>query len=324
MELSSSNYCIDFGSANVRLGETKSGVLLSEASYAVTYTNESGERALLALGNTALEMYGRIPKILQHVALIRDGTINDFDCMKELVRQLFIQIQQRLLWANQHVIVCHSMSSNSEELSQVGRLLKQAGVRKVRFIPRLLAIANALDLPIEAPQGHCIIDVGAHTTEIGIISCGSIIRNKAFKIGGDTFSLSLQRHLRKSNEVEISLKQADQVKIQFGGCDIDKSTNNTVEIRGRSTSESFPKIVDVDQDTVIKGIVPGATMWLGAIEDFFDELPIELSTDILQTGIYLVGGGAKLDGLDWVVSQRLKVMVFTPDNCSDLCVIGGK
>ena len=66
----------------------------------------------------------------------------------------------------------------------------------------------------------------------------------------------------------------------------------------------------------------GVEMWLGAVEAFFDELPIELSTDILQTGVFLVGGSAKLDQLDWVLSQRLGLMVIAPENPEELSLVG--
>ena len=101
---------------------------------------------------------------------------------------------------------------------------------------RLLAIARALELPIEEPQGHCIVDVGGHTTEIGIISCGALIRSRLLKIGGDTFSLALLRYLRKHFDVEVSVRQADRLKENFGAADttasVKKCRSNRTLCRG--------------------------------------------------------------------------------------------
>ena len=322
MELSSSNYCFDFGSANIRIGAFKSGVLLTEASCAVTFTSEDGERSVVALGNSALEMYGRLPKVLQHSYLVKDGNLVDVESTIELVRQLFIQVQERLLWANQQVTICHSALMNSEERNGFIHLMKLAGVRRVRFVPRVLAIASALELDIQEPQGRCIIDVGAHLTEIGLISCGVVVKSVVLKIGGDTFSQSLVRYLRKKYALEISMRQADRLKEQYGACIVDKQNQTQIEVRGRSLSDNFPALRYLNQSELCQGLQAGLNMWLSAVTEFFEEVPIELSTDIVQTGIYLVGGGSQLDGFDWMLSQRVKFMVFMPDNPAELCITG--
>lgn len=322
MELSFSNYCLDFGSANIRIGAFKSGVLLTEASSAVTFTSEEGERSIVALGNSALEMSGRLPKVLQQSNLVKDGNLVDVESMIELVRQLFIQVQERLLWANQQVTICHSALMNTEERNSFVHLMKMAGVRRVRFVPRVLAIATALELDIQEPQGRCIIDVGAHLTEIGLISCGVVVKSAVLKIGGDTFSQSLVRYLRQKYAVEISIRQADKLKEQFGACLVDAGNDLQIEVRGRSLSDNFPTLLYLSQSELCHGLQAGLNMWLTAVTEFFEEVPIELSTDIVQTGIYLVGGASQLDGFDWMLSQRVKFMVFMPDNPAELCITG--
>ena len=321
MDLSSKHYCVDLGSANIRVGSSKSGVILTQAAYGVTYTDEEGDTSILALGNSALEMYGRLPKILRHRQLMKDGALHDYGCMVELMRQMFSQLQERTLWVNQQVLLCVSEASNDAEHNQFSQLLRQVGVRKFRYVSRLMAIGTALQLPLMEPQAHCIIDIGGHTTEIGVISCGSVVRSRQFKIGGDTFSLSLLRHLRKQYDVEISIRQADRIKEQFGSA---KSTDGeeVVEIFGRSMERLFPTIQHIPLYEIQKGLGIGIEMWISAVEGFFDELPIELSTDIAQTGVVMVGGSAQLSELDWVLSNRLRLMVIVPERSSELCLTG--
>ena len=321
MEFTSSSYCIDLGSSNVKVGSMKNGIILRQASHGITFTDEHGETSILALGNSALDMYGRIPKVLRHTQLIKDGSVHDFGCLLELMKQLFLQLQERMLWVNQQATLCLAESLNEAEKHQMLQLLKLAGVRKVKVVSRLLAVAKALEVPSDMPQGHCIIDVGGHTTEIGIVSCGAVIRSRLFKIGGDTFSLSLVRHLRKHFGIELSIRQADGLKENFAIAS-SGDTETSVEVIGRSVDKGLPTIKHVPQHQIRKGVLIGVEMWLGALETFFDELPIELSTDLLQTGIFLVGGSAKLEHLDWVLSQRLGLMVIAPEASEDLCLIG--
>ena len=125
---------------------------------------------------------------------------------------------------------------------QMVQLLKQSGVRKVKMTTRLIAIARALELPIDEPQGHCIVDIGGHTTEIGIISCGAVVRSRLLKIGGDAFSSgSVAGHFRKHFDVDVSIRQADRLKENFGAADTLPSVKS-VEVIGRSVRESFPTI----------------------------------------------------------------------------------
>ena len=303
------------------MGSSKNGIILTQTAHGITFTDEFGETSILALGNAALEMYNRIPKILRHTHLIKDGSVHDYGCLVELMKQLFMQMQERMLWVNQQVTLCVSESLNEAEKDQMVQLLKQSGVRKVKMTTRLIAIARALGLPIDEPQGHCIVDVGGHTTEIGIISCGAVVRSRLLKIGGDAFSLALLRHFRKHFDVDVSIRQGDRLKEQFGSADTTASVKS-VEVIGRSVRESFPTIKHIPQNEVCKGVMIGVEMWLGAVEAFFDELPIELSTDILQTGVFLVGGSAKLDQLDWVLSQRLGLMVIAPEKPDELSLVG--
>ena len=263
MEFSSSNYCIDLGSTNVRMGSSKNGVILTQASHGITFTDEQGETSILALGNAALEMYNRIPKILRHTSLIKDGSVHDYGCLVELMKQLFMQMQERMLWVNQQVTLCVSESQNDAEKEQMVQVLKQSGVRKVKMTTRLLAIARALELPIDEPQAHCIVDIGGHTTEIGIISCGALIRSRLLKIGGDTFSLALLRYLRKHFDVEVSVRQADRLKENFGAADT-LSSSKSVEVIGRSVEEAFPTIKHVPQNHVDRMAKNGQT-WHGAV-----------------------------------------------------------
>lgn len=306
---------------NIRVGSPKKGVLLTQAAFGVTYTSDHGDVSILALGNTALDMYGRLPKVLKHRQLIKDGSIQDFGCMAELLRQLFLQMQERTVWGNQQVTLCVSEAANDAEKQQVSQLLRQAGVRKLNFVSRMIAIGVALGLPINDPQAHCIVDVGAHTTEIAILSCGAVVRSKQLKIGGDAFSLSLLRQLRKNYGIEISIRQADRIKEQYGSANVD-SGDAVVEILGRSVQHAFPTIKHVSLGDVQKGLRVGIEMWSSAIEAFFDELPIELSADIAQNGVFLVGGGALLEDLDWVLSDRLGLLVIAPDDRAELCLTG--
>ncbi len=321
MDFTTHQFCVDLGSSNIRVGSPKSGVILTQASLGVTFTNEMGEISILALGNSALEMFGRIPKILRHVQLVKDGSINDLGCTIELLRQIFLQLQERFTWMNQHVVVCLDETANEAEKNTVSQLLKQVGVRKIRFVSRLLAIGTALHLPLAQPQAHCIIDIGGHTSEIGVVSCGVVVRTRLIKIGGDAFSLALVRHIRKYMGIEISIRQADKLKEQFGNLSHNSSAD-VVEVLGKSVADGFPSIQHISMTEVQKGLLVGVEMWLSAVESFFDELPIELSTDIAHTGVVLVGGGAKLGDLDWVLSNRLRLMVVAPEKGDELCLLG--
>ena len=311
----------DFGSANLRVGSEQQ-VLVTEATRAVVYSPKSGKRSIVALGNSAKEMQGRLPNILQELTLVQDGSLQDVDCLQELVRQLIIQVKDRLLWANQQVCITIPYAANQFEKQVYAQMMKNAGAGKVHFVNRAIAAAEAMEIPYQEPHGHCVIDIGAHTMEMTILSCGTIVQSKLVKLGGEVLNQSLLCYLRKHFSIEISKAQAALLKEKFGHAYPNKNAVESILVRGKDSQSGYPTQVLVKSMDIQLGLGEGLQILLEAISTFLDEISLELSTDIAETGIVLIGGGALLEGLDQAVTEHTNILTIVPENPEQQCVVG--
>lgn len=317
-------FAIDLGSSHIRIANLEQGLLVSEASRAVVYQQDKkGERIVLAHGNAVLPMHGRIPKPLEEVLVIRDGAVWDRDCLRELIRSLMVQANQRLLWVNQQLVICLPNQANLVEKKNLQKIFKEAGGGKIRFVNRSMAAASALNIPFQEPHGHFIVDIGAHTTEMTILSCSAVVQNKLIKVGGESLSKGIVRHLRNKFRIEISLQQAERLKEEYGSAIwIREDTGELIEVKGISVEESFPDSQLIDRREIVEGLSAGLKLLAENIQDFLDEVPLELAADIADAGIILIGGGALLEDIDDAVRNFTNLPVIIPEDPRSLAVIG--
>ena len=316
-------FAIDLGSSRIRIADKEHVLLVSDASTAILYQHEKVERIVLAYGNNAEEMHGKIPKPLQEISAIRDGAVWDKECLREIMRNLMVQVNERLLWVNQPICICVPAQANLVEKKIIQKIMKEAGGGKIRFVNRAMATAQSIQIPFHEPHGHLIIDIGAHITEMTLLSCSDVVKSQLIKIGGEVLSLGIVRHLRKKKGIEISLLQAETIKEKYGAALWDSEVGaDEFEIKGKSVRSSFPKAVWICPQDVIEGLGEPLQALLEAIQEFLDAVPLEVATDIAQTGIVLVGGGAKLRDLDEAIALHTNLPVIIPENPESLCVIG--
>ena len=315
------DFCFDFGSANIRISSINKGVLITEASRAVVYQG-TGKPDIIALGDTALDMHGKLPKSLDMVYLVRDGVIQELFCLEYLVREMLGQIQENIIWAVQHVYITVPNVANDVEKQHMRELMKKLGINRVHFISRAMAGATTLQIPYQQPHGYCIVDIGAHTMEMTILSCSDIVANKLVKLGGSNLDQSLCRYIRENHNMEISSEQARILKEQYGCAIPDMAQTELVEIRGKSIETLFPEMKYIPTYEIHKGIGNGLQLLVDAIEEFIEHVPLELSTDVAQIGIVLVGGGALLPDIDLAITNVINILTIIPENPHQACVLG--
>jgi rod shape-determining protein MreB and related proteins len=315
-------FAVDLGSSNIRIAVSDQGVLAIEATRAIVYVQENGEQVVLAVGNAAADMHGKMPSSLKEVSPIRDGMVQDFYSMREILKLMIIQVNDRLLWANQHIRICIPFVANLTEQKSLKKLLKEAGASKVSFVNRSVAAATSIDLPFHEAHGHMIVDIGSHTTEISVLSCGDVVESKFIKIGGENLNQGIVRHIRKVAGIEISLCQANDLKKKYGSAMQNRAIEGKIEIKGLSVQSNFPKSTVINTSEITVGLGGGLQLLIEAIQSFLDDTPLELASDIAQIGVVLIGGGALLRDIDEAISEKTNLPVVIPDSPELASVLG--
>ncbi|HHY37575.1 MAG TPA: rod shape-determining protein [Clostridia bacterium] len=298
---------IDLGTANTLVHVRGKGIVLCEPSV-VAIQRES--RAVLAVGNEAKQMIGRTPGNIIAIRPMKDGVIADFDITQTMLRY-FIQKAHsgRSLVKPRLVIAVPSGVTEVERRAVIDAGL-QAGAREAYLIEEPMAAAIGSGLPVHEPTGNMIVDIGGGTTEVAVISLGGIVTCKSIRIAGDEMDESIVNYIKRTYNLMIGERTAEEVKISIGAAYLDgASEEKFAEVRGRDLVTGLPKTITVTAREINEALKDPVSAIIDAIKVTLEKTPPELASDIMDRGIVLTGGGSLLSGFERLVSRETDMPV---------------
>ena len=308
---------IDLGTANTLVYVRGQGIVLNEPS--VVAINTRDNRAL-AVGLEAKRMIGRTPSHIQAIRPLRDGVIADFDITEKMLRYFIKKVQPRR-WARPRIIICVPSGITGVERRAVEEAAYHAGARRAYTIEEPMAAAIGVDLPIHEPTGSVIVDIGGGTTEVAVISLGGIVVSTSARIGGDELDENIVSWVKKEYNLLLGDRTAEQLKMAIGSA-WPFSDEPNAEIRGRDLVTGLPKTVIISAAEVREAIEESVQGVVDAVKFCLDKTPPELSSDIMERGIVITGGGALLRGLDVRIANETGTPVITADRPLHSVVLG--
>jgi len=298
---------IDLGTANTLIHVSGKGVILEEPSV-VAMDLEEGTP--LAVGEEAKLMLGRTPGNIRAVRPLRDGVIADFDAAEQMIKTFIQKCNEgRGILAPRIVIGIPSGVTSVER--RAVREAGLAGAREVHLIDEPVAAAIGASLPVTEPIGTMIVDIGGGTTEVAVISLNGVVTKKAIRVAGDEMDDAIQHWFRNEHKLEIGAQTAEQIKITVGSAMRSRSKN--ILVKGRDLVSGIPKTIDIRSDEIRQALKDPVKRILDVIKDALEATPAELSSDIIDRGIVLAGGGSQLRGLDQVLREKTGVPVNVAD-----------
>lgn len=294
---------IDLGTANTLVFVKGKGILINEPSIVAV---RKKDQEILAFGNEAKTMMGRTPEDLVTVRPLKDGVIADFDLAEKMIRH-FIKKVQTNRFIRPRIAVCIPSGITEVERRAVRDSAEHAGGREIYLIQEPMAAALGVDLPIDEPVGSMVIDIGGGTTEIAVISLSGIVTDISIRIGGDEMNEAIIQYFKKANNLLIGENTAEKIKMSMGSAAPYKAENEQF-VKGRDLVEGIPKTVKVHAREIQEAISESVSNIVDAVKMCLERTPPELSSDILDRGIVLTGGGALLKGLD----ERLRIDTELP------------
>jgi len=302
---------IDLGTANTLVYLRGRGILINEPS--VVAVNQKTGR-VVAVGKEAKGMLGRTP---QHISAIRplvEGVISDFEVTEEMISYFMNCVQQGARrFLGPRVVVGIPSGVTNVESRAVRDATRNSGAREVYIVEQPMAAAIGIRLPVNDPVGNMVVDIGGGTTDIAVISLGGIVRSKNLKIAGDHFNNDIIGYIRNEFKILIGEKTAEEVKIAIGSAMPLGQTLETV-VKGRDLVTGLPREVIITDADVREALAQSIDAILEAVHEVLEITPPELVSDIMQRGIFLVGGGALLKGLAPFLVQNLKIPVHVADD----------
>ena len=309
---------IDLGTSNT-LACVRGKVVLREPSVVAKRTDTE---TIEAVGNSAKNMIGRTPGNIVAQRPLRDGVIADFEDTATMLKYFIRQAYKRSMFGRKpNVMVGVPSGITAVEKRAVEDATKQAGAREAFTIEEPFAAAIGADLPVWEPMGSMVVDIGGGTTEVAIISLGGIVTSQSIRIAGDEFDDDIIQYTKKTYNILIGERTAEQLKLQLGSAGNPEGHEN-MEIRGRDLLTGLPKTINVTAVEIAKALKDTVNQIIDAVKNTLENTPPELAADIMDKGIVLTGGGALLRGFDKILSEETQMPVIIAENPMDCVAIG--
>ncbi len=313
MGLFSQDIAIDLGTANTIIIHNNK-IVIDEPSIVAL---DAKTNKLIAVGNQAREMHGKVHEGIKTVRPLRDGVIGDFAAAELMMRGLIKKLSSKNRWFSNSfkIVVCIPSGSTEVEIRAVRDSSEHAGGREVYMIYEPMAAALGIGLDVLAPEGNMIVDIGGGTTEIAVISLGGIVSNKSIRIAGDDLTEDIMEHMRRVHNVKVGERTAELIKINVGSAltELDNPPEDYV-VHGPNQMTAMPMEVPVTYQEISKCIEKSISKIEAAVLSALEQTPPELYADIVKNGVYLSGGGAQLRGLDKRLTDKIGIQFNVADD----------
>lgn len=309
---------IDLGTANVLVHIKGSGVVLNEPAV-VAVSSES--RAVLAVGEEAHRMVGRTPGNIIAIRPLRDGVIADFEITEMMLRH-FINLAGGKRWlSHPRVLICAPTDITSVEQKAIKEAVERAGAKEVFLEEEPKAAAIGAGMDIYQPSGNMVVDIGGGTTDVAVISMGDVVTASSIKVAGDKFDVSIAKYIKDKYKLLIGERTAEQIKVTIGSV-YPQGVDDQMDIRGRDLVSGLPLTVTITSSEAREALWDPIISIVSACKNVLERTPPELAADIIDRGIIVTGGGAKLHGLEQLLAEKLKVPIIIADDPMH-CVVKG-
>ena len=313
---------IDLGTANTLVYIPGKGIVLEEPSV-VAIVNRGGRSEVLAVGDKAKSMVGRTPENIQTIRPMRDGAIADFVAAEEMIKHFIKKVNKHRTLASTRVMICVPAGSTPVERRAVYDAAYAAGVKRVYLIAEPVAAALGVGLPINEPKGSMVVDIGGGTTDIAVLSLGGVIYSYSLRTAGDAMDEAIINYVRNKHHLLVGETSAELIKKEAGTAAWKANgTPVDIHIRGRNLRSGMPTNITLGPRDIADALDGPVGLIGGAIRHALEELPPELAADIVERGIFLTGGGALLQNLDYRLTEYTGVQFSVPDDPLRCVAIG--
>lgn len=312
---------IDLGTANTLVYVRGKGIVIREPSNVARHKKT---KEILAIGMSAKKMMGRAPSTIEAIRPLKDGVIADFDATAAMLSFYIKKVHQSQSSIPKiprpRIVIGIPSGVTEVERRAVADAALDAGAMEAHLIEEPMAAAIGAELPVEAPDGLFVVDMGGGTTEIAVISMGGIVLGRSIRVAGDEMDEAIINYVRLKYSLLLGQPTAEEVKIAIGSA-INAKEKFAV-VRGRDLESGLPKSIKLSSNEIREALSPTIQEIIASIADTLEETPPELISDVMGKGIVLAGGGSLIAGIDKMISEATKMPVWVAEDPLT-CVVRG-
>ncbi len=309
---------IDLGTANTLVFAPGKGVVLNEPSVVAVSLQDN---KILAIGAEAKDMIGKTPDSIVAYRPMKDGVIADYRVTEAMLRYFINKAMGKFNLFRPDVMISVPAGVTSTERRAVVEAAVKAGAKNAYVVKEPILAAIGAGIPIHESQGHMVVDIGGGTTDVAVISLGGIVASTSVKVAGNKIDQAIADYIKKTFNLAIGDKTAEQVKIRIGAA-IPLEEEFVMTIKGRDYIQGLPRTAQVSTNEIVKAIDKELNQMVKAIKDVLQETPPELASDIIDHGIIMTGGSSQLRNLPDLVFRKTGVKAQLADDAL-YCVAKG-
>lgn len=296
---------VDLGTDSILAWVPREGVVAKEPCI---LARDAATGKLVASGNAACQMVGRVPGDVRLVHPIACGRVADPEAAVALLGDVLRRALGWRMSLRPTVAVAVGDMPNSYASQSLLEALRKARVGRAVLVPRAVAAARGAGLPVEQPEGRAIIDLGAGSTEVSILSMNQIIGSRCIQVGGQTLDEVIRAYVHARHGLDISLSKAQQIKHTLG-CAAPGDAHGTLPVWGRNHPTGLPQQLELDAAEICEALREPLTRIASGVQQALEQVPPGLAADLVDDGLVLTGGGALLRGLDRYLENKLQLPV---------------
>ena len=304
------DFAIDLGTNNILVYKKNEGVVINEPSMMVLDQNNT---KVLAIGDKAKEMIGKTPSSIHVVRPIENGVITDFDLTEAMLKHFFNQVNPKTTIIQPKIVICVPSGITDIESRAIEDAALHAGSRDIILVEQSLAAAFGMGLTPEDPRGILLLNLGAGTSEVSVISLNGIVTSKTINKGGEYIDDAIIDLFREKKHMDIGKTTAENIKNNLLSLRV-KDGENSMNVDGRDLVSAAPKTTDIKSKDLVECIMPYADELINMVYEALEKIPPELTADIKKDGFALTGGLSQVKGLREYIENKLHLSSYTSDN----------
>ena len=309
---------IDLGTTTVLVFVPGKGIVLNEPSVVAVSTTDN---KILAVGNDAKEMVGRTPDEIIAYRPMKDGVIANYRVTEAMLRYYIRKSLGPWNLFRPEVMISVPAGVSSTERRAVVEAATKAGAREAYVVKEPILAAIGAGIPIHEARGHMVVDIGGGTTDIAVISLGGIVASTSVKCAGNALDHAIADYIKKTYNLGIGEKSAEDVKIQIGSA-VPIEEELMMQVKGRDHLTGLPRSLEIGTNEIVRAIGRELRTIINAMKDVLQETPPELAADIIDNGIIMTGGSSLLRNFPELVYRRTGVKAHLAKDAA-FCVAKG-
>ena len=305
--MSTNVYGIDLGTCNLKIFCKSTGKVINEKNtIAIVHKNQ-----LYAFGNDAYAMYEKAPDSIQVSFPVVNGVIADYNNMQNMIGEVLEKHVKNHIKNAEFIVAVPTDITEVEKKAFFDLFYKSRFKPKnVLLCEKPIADAVGLQLDVNSPTGFMIVNIGADTTEISVISLGGLVLSDLLHFGGKRIDESIISHLKRNFSLVIGQKTAMYLKETLG-CALPEKEETFASIVGRDVVSGLPIEMDISSTVIYEAIKDNLASICNSIKMILEKTPPELARDIIHSGIYITGGSSKIRRMDELFANITNIRVNT-------------